>query len=151
MNQIKNIRNTLTITVCYLTALLFIYATVSKLLDYENFIIQLGQSPLLSAFARWVSVAVPLAEIALALGLFIPRLRFVLLLGSFTLMVMFTAYIYIILNYSAFVPCSCGGVLEKMTWNQHLLFNLIFVVLIGIAITLMPIRNTKAIINKKQS
>lgn len=139
------------ITICYLTALLFIYAATSKVLDYENFIIQLGQSPLLSAFARWMSATVPMTEIILAIGLFIPRLRFVSLLGSFTLMVMFTAYIYIILNYSAFVPCSCGGVLEKMTWNQHLIFNFIFVVLIGIAITLIPIRNTKAIINKKQS
>lgn len=151
MNQIKNIRNTLMIIICYLTALLFIYAATSKGLDYENFIIQLGQSPLLSAFASWVSVTVPLAEIALALGLFIPRLRFVSLLGSFTLMVMFTAYIYIILNYSAFVPCSCGGVLEKMTWNQHLIFNLIFVVLIGIAIIFVPIQNTKTITNKNQS
>ena len=151
MNQIKNIRNTLMITICYLTALLFIYAATSKGLDYENFSIQLGQSPLLSAFANWVSVTVPFAEIALALGLFIPRLRFVSLLGSFTLMVMFTAYIYIILNYSVFVPCSCGGVLEKLTWNQHFIFNLIFVVLIGIAIIFIPIQNTKIITNKKQS
>ncbi len=44
-------------------------------------------------------------------------------------MVMFCAYIYIILNYSASVPCSCGGIIEKLGWKEHLVFNLFFVLL----------------------
>src|SRR5690606_10893575 len=38
-------------------------------------------------------------------------------------MVAFTVYIYLILNYSDFVPCSCGGILEKLGWTEHLIFN----------------------------
>ena len=66
------------------------------------------------------------------------KFRFFGLFAAYTLMAMFTAYIYIILNFSAFVPCSCGGVLENMTWNQHLVFNICFIILAGIAILLMP-------------
>lgn len=34
------------------------------------------------------------------------------------------------------MPCSCGGILEKMNWNQHLLFNICFCVLAVPAILL---------------
>jgi len=27
------------------------------------------------------------------------------------------------------MPCGCGGVIEKMSWIQHLWFNLIFLAL----------------------
>ncbi|MDR6919500.1 hypothetical protein J2Y40_000330 [Chryseobacterium sp. 2987] len=46
----------------------------------------------------------------------------------------FTIYIYIILNYSDFVPCSCGGILEKLGWWEHLLFNIVIVILVFSAI-----------------
>ena len=49
--------------ICLLYILLFVYAAVSKLLDFENFQVQLGQSPLLSAFAGWVAWIVPIVEI----------------------------------------------------------------------------------------
>lgn len=122
----------------YLFILLFVYAATNKLLDFENFRIQLGQSPLLSAFASWVSIAVPLSEFIIVLLLLVPTLRFFGLFAFYFLMVMFTAYIYIILNYSAFVPCSCGGILEKMIWSQHLVFNFCFVLLAGVSILFMP-------------
>jgi hypothetical protein len=51
-------------------------------------------------------------------------------------MVMFTAYIVAILNFSNYVPCSCGGVLEKLGWREHLIFNSAFVVLGLIGIVL---------------
>lgn len=133
-------RNTIKANIIYIVALLhiilFTYAAVSKILDFQNFQIQIGQSPLLSAFASWVSYGVPLLEIGLVLLLLFPKYRCIGLYGSFMLMIMFSAYIFIILNYSSFVPCSCGGILEKMTWNEHLVFNIVFVILSGIAIVL---------------
>ena len=119
---------------CLLYIVLFVYAAVSKLIDFENFKVQLGQSPLLSAFATPVAIGVPVLEIVISIMLLLPKLKLYGLFSSFTLMVMFTAYIYIILNFSQFIPCSCGGVLEKMTWNQHLIFNIAFVFLAGLAI-----------------
>ena len=119
---------------CLLYIVLFVYAAVSKLIDFENFKVQLGQSPLLSAFAFPVAIGVPVLEIVISIMLLLPKLKLYGLFSSFTLMVMFTAYIYIILNFSQFIPCSCGGVLEKMSWNQHLIFNIAFVFLAGLAI-----------------
>lgn len=126
MSQISKIKINSTKIIAFAYIFLFVYTAVSKIIDFENFEIQLGQSPLLSSFAGWVAIAVPASEIIIAIGLMVNRFRFVALLASYTLMTMFTAYIYIILNYSEFIPCSCGGILEKMDWKQHLAFNIIF-------------------------
>ena len=129
-----NFRKNIIIAICYLYVLMLVYAATSKILDFENFKIQLGQSPLLSSFADWIAIMVPASELSIATLLVLPRFRFIGLFASYLLMVLFTAYIYIILNYSAFVPCSCGGILEKMTWNQHLIFNIVFIAFAIIAI-----------------
>ncbi|MDI9257957.1 DoxX family protein [Flavobacterium sp. YZ-48] len=113
---------------------LFVYAATSKILDYENFTVQIGQSPLLSVFAGLISWLIPTIEIILALLLMSKKTQFLALNASFVLMMMFTAYIFIILNFSAYVPCSCGGVLEKMSWTEHMYFNIAFCLLALIAI-----------------
>jgi uncharacterized membrane protein YphA (DoxX/SURF4 family) len=123
--------------------LLFVYAAVSKLLDFENFQVQLGQSPLISSFAGPVSYIVPIIEIGISLFLAIPRFRKIGFYFGFSLMVLFSAYIFIMINYSPFVPCSCGGILEKMGWKTHLYFNLGYVVLGGLGILLIEESGTK--------
>lgn len=112
--------------VSYLFMVLFVYAAVSKIITFGAFRAQLSQSPLLSAFTGVVSVAVPAAELVLAVMLAVPALRYRALAGSFFLMAGFTAYIVVILNFSPFVPCSCGGILEDMGWEEHLAFNAAF-------------------------
>ncbi|MBG6109822.1 putative membrane protein YphA (DoxX/SURF4 family) [Flavobacterium sp. CG_9.10] len=134
-------QNSIVNIICSLYALLFTYAATSKLLDFNTFRIQLGQSPLLSAFTDWISIIIPVTEIIIAMMLLLPRLRFTGLFAAYSLMAMFTAYIYIILNYSSFIPCSCGGILQKMTWNQHLIFNIGFIFLAVIAVLLMPMKS----------
>lgn len=131
------IRNAFIEVICLLYVLLFTYAAASKLLDFENFRIQLAQSPLLSAFAGIVSWSVILIELIIALILAFKRFRIFGLYASFTLMMMFSSYIYMILNYSSSIPCSCGGILEKMSWKQHLYFNVFFVFLTLVAILIL--------------
>ncbi|WP_408610240.1 MauE/DoxX family redox-associated membrane protein [Flavobacterium selenitireducens] len=133
--------------VCSLYTLLFVYAALSKLLDYKTFMLQLGQSPMLSAFANWISWLVPSLEIVIALLLFIPRFKLTALFAAYILMSMFTAYIYILLNYSSFVPCSCGGILDSLTWSQHMAFNLAFALLAVIAILAYPYHNSMKLRN----
>lgn len=108
---------------------LFVYAAVNKLGDLENFRIQLGQSPMLTLMRDWIAWMVPTIELVIAGMFIIPRLRLKALYTAFSLMTMFTAYIYIILTYSPYVPCSCGGILEKLGWREHLIFNSVFVLL----------------------
>lgn len=141
-----SLKNIFVEATCLAYVMLFVYAAVSKLLDFENFQVQIGQSPLLSAFASWVSWAVPLIELLISALLIFRSTRIWGLVLAFNLMVMFTVYIFIILHYSSFIPCSCGGILEKMSWNAHMFFNLLFVVLAFIAV-LMQVDIEKKIHN----
>lgn len=131
------LKTTFIVITTYLFILLFVYAAVSKLLDFENFQVQLGQSPMLSAYAGWVSWGVIILELAAAGLLVFQSTRLLALYLSFFLMVKFTTYIIIILNFSDFVPCSCGGVLEKLGWTEHLLFNMGFILLSFVGIILL--------------
>ena len=110
-----------------LLALLFTYAAVSKLLDYETFKTQLGNSPFISKFSAILAWALPLGEILLALSLIFSQTRLIGMYASLFLMTMFSAYIFGMLKYSYYIPCSCGGILSKMGWTTHLIFNLGFV------------------------
>lgn len=53
--------------VSYLYILLFVYASISKLLDFENFQVQLAQSPLLSAYAGTIAPLVIFTELFIVL------------------------------------------------------------------------------------
>lgn len=113
----------------YFFILLFCYAAISKAMDFENFQVQIGQSPLLSAYTGFVSYAVIISEVVIVLLLIFPRSNLLGLYSSTALMSAFTIYIFLILNYSEFVPCSCGGILEKMGWIEHLIFNITCIIL----------------------
>ncbi len=122
-------RPIITDLIAALFILLFIYAAASKLLDYEKFLVQLGKSPVLSPFASWTAWLVPSVEILISLLLVFERTRHMAMYACFTLMVIFSAYIIVILHFSSYIPCSCGGILEKMSWGQHFWFNIFFVAL----------------------
>jgi len=115
--------------ISFLFVLLFLYAALNKLIDYQKFKIQVGQSPLLTGFGDTVPWMVIGVEVIVSVLLIIPKFRLTGFFASFSLMTMFTAYIVAILYFSPYVPCSCGGVLEKLGWTEHLVFNSVFVVL----------------------
>jgi uncharacterized membrane protein YphA (DoxX/SURF4 family) len=117
---------------------LFIYASISKLLSYEDFSVQLSNSPILTKISGIIIWLVPALEILLAIVLAIPRFRLYGLYGSLTLMTIFTAYIIAILQFSYTIPCSCGGVLSKLTWQTHLVFNIGFLILSAAGIIIYP-------------
>ena len=131
-------------TICILFILLFTYAAASKLVDYSSFMLQLGKSPLLAGMAGFIAWFIPLVEIVISLLLIFSRTRLSGLYASYTLMVLFTAYIISILGFSEFIPCSCGGILQKLSWGPHLIFNIVFCLLAvtGIILnSLIPERN----------
>lgn len=122
--------------ICYLFVLLFIYAATSKLIGYDKFQLQISKSPIITDFALILAWLVPLSEIIIAVMLLFNRTIMLGFYAALTLMLLFTFYIYAILNYSETIPCSCGGVLQKMSWSQHLVFNGVFVGLAVIGILL---------------
>jgi uncharacterized membrane protein YphA (DoxX/SURF4 family) len=131
---------------------LFLYAALSKLFDYEKFSIQIGQSPLLTGFGNTIPWLVILLEITVCIFLIWRKFRLAGFLGAFSLMVMFTAYVVAILNFSSFIPCSCGGVLEKLGWHEHLLFNSFFTLLslLGVLLESQGYMDSRNCIGRKQ-
>lgn len=115
--------------ICFLLVVLFTYAAASKLFDYEKFVVQIEQSPLLTGLGNFVPWLVISFEFLVSIFLLVSRFRLYALFGSLSLMTLFTSYIVAILNFSSFVPCSCGGVLEKLGWTEHLILNSLFIVL----------------------
>jgi len=119
----RNILSTSRQVLIYFFIILFVYAAVSKLTDFENFQVQVAQSPFLSAFATFIAYTTVIGELIIGLMLCFQKSRLLGLYLFLGFMTAFTIYIFLILNYSPFVPCSCGGVLEKMGWQEHLWFN----------------------------
>jgi uncharacterized membrane protein YphA (DoxX/SURF4 family) len=133
--------------ICFLFILLFVYAATNKILDYQKFKIQIGQSPLLTGFGAFLPALVISVELSISALLVIPRFRVAGLFAAFSLMTMFTAYIVAILNFSSYIPCSCGGVLEHIGWTEHLYFNSAFILLGLVGIFLASAeRNHRSII-----
>jgi hypothetical protein len=112
-----------------LLIILFVYAALSKLIDYDTFKFQLGRSPYIMDFAGVITWLIPLVEIVISALLLFKSTRLLGLYSSLALMILFTGYIIAMMNFSSFVPCSCGGVLSMMTWNQHLIFNIAYTIL----------------------
>ena len=138
MQSTQSFKNYFIDIISLILILLFVYAAASKLLDYQKFQVQLGQSPILTHFAGWVAWIIPGLEIVISILLAVPGCRMLGLYASFSLMVMFTAYIVAITRFSEYIPCSCGGILQHMNWNQHLIFNFVFVLLAIVSILLYP-------------
>lgn len=123
--------------ICTLNIILFVYASSAKLLDYYNFQFGLSESPYIAPFASILSWGVPVSELVIAAFLIIPALRLTGLYASFILMSLFTIYIAAMLLFGSEIPCSCGGVLEEMSWGAHIVFNSAFVALSSCGIYLM--------------
>lgn len=121
---------------------LFLYTGISKLVSYTEFNQQLRQSPLLKPFAGWVAWMSPVAEILVVIMLVISKWRLMGLYGSFILMVLFTGYLIAVSTFSFYIPCSCGGVLEQMPLDMHIIFNTGFALLAFTPILLKNKTNT---------
>ncbi len=112
-----------------LLILLFIYAAVSKLTNYNLFKFQLGKSPLIGPWASVVAILIPLSELLIVLLLLIKRTFRLGLNLSLSLLFVFTTYLLYILMFSKHLPCTCGGILQQLSWKTHVVFNLCFIFL----------------------
>jgi uncharacterized membrane protein YphA (DoxX/SURF4 family) len=129
-----------------LVVLLFAYAGVTKLLDSAGFQRELSLSPLIpEGMVANVSMLLPALELVVCALLFFERYTKLAFYAAYFLMLFFTLYILFLLNYSTYIPCSCGGVLGNMSWNTHILFNLLFVILTGAAIFILEKRTSKKV------
>jgi hypothetical protein len=106
---------------------LFGYTAISKLLSIHRFEAVLEQSPLISSGAALLAWQVPLAELAIVLLLIFPATRKLGLWASALVLSLFTIYLVYMVLFSRYLPCSCGGVINNMSWPEHIGFNLVFI------------------------
>lgn len=139
MKIVKNIKwKNIHELISFLLIILWIYAAISKLLQLENFRIRLSQFPFISEYAHQLAWLVPGVEIIIALLFFFPRLKDEAYLASAALLLVFTAYIIAVLNLSDSIPCSCNGVLPSLSWKEHILFNVGFLLLAIAGLLMSP-------------
>ncbi len=108
---------------------LFLYTALSKFFNHEYFVMSMRQSPLIGRFSTLLSWVIPVLEIVIVITLFIPRFRQGGLKAAAIMMASFTLYIGYMLIFVPDLPCTCGGVLQQMTWPQHMTFNIFFLLL----------------------
>jgi len=129
-------KNTIIEIISSLLIILFIYTALSKLSGYNTFTVQLSKSPFITSYAKLIAWSLPAAEILISLLLVSKKTRLIGLYASFFMMSLFTAYLIIMLKFSYHIPCSCGGVLQYLSWNDHIVFNTFFIVISGAGVLL---------------
>ena len=130
----------------YLLIFLFAYTAVSKLnlfsytipfswekfklVDVEAFKGAMAKSPVLLPYVNELAYIIPISELIVCLLLLFPITKKWGYYLSLILLTAFTGYIiYILSVYSNNLPCTCGGVISRLTWTQHLLLNITFMLL----------------------
>lgn len=113
-----------------LLVLLFLYASVSKLLGFSLFVDEMNNQPFPNWMTPYLVVIIPGSEILIAAALLFDRTRLLGFYASLVLLFLFTLYAaLVLLNVFDYVPCSCGGMLKKLNWTEHLMFTLAFLLL----------------------
>lgn len=114
-----------------LVFILFLYSGFTKVLRFDLFVNNLDKSVFLEQLNTHV-----IAILIISIEFLIPALllfRSTLNAGyqiSFFLLLIFTGYILLILNFSPYIPCSCGGLIEYLSWKQHIVFNCVFLLIL---------------------
>lgn len=127
-------RSSIELLMAYLIAMLFLTVGLSKYFGFARFQDTLSKSPLVKDHSLILSFLLPAAQIVLALLLLTSRFRRKALFGSLVLMLLFTLYNVYLLTLAPYIPCSCAGILNMLSWQTHLFVNIGFMLccLLGI-------------------
>jgi putative oxidoreductase len=108
---------------------LFVYTGVNKLISFDFTLKDLNRSPLLGNYALLIAILVPLLELLTAAMLMIPKYKKTGFLLAFFLMLTFTLYVGYVLSFTNQRPCTCGGIIRQLSWPNHLILNITFLIL----------------------
>lgn len=134
----QNHRGILIEVISLVFIILFVYTGLTKLMEGNMFYNTIRNSPVLggetlASFGSWL---IPFIELAIAFLIAWRGTRLIGLYGALTLMILFTGYTAAILFLAPYVPCSCGGMISLLSWEQHLVFNIAFLGLAVLGIVL---------------
>lgn len=113
--------------VAVIIAILWAYASLSKLGDYDKTLWSMRNQVFPLPVADVLAWLVPVTELSLVPLLFIKRTRIAGLWISSTLLLLFSLYIAITATgVFGRIPCGCGSLFEDMPGWLHVIFNLSF-------------------------
>jgi len=121
---------------------LFVYTAYAKIIDHDRFLKGLTRVHIITGFAVIISFLVPLVEIIIALLLLIPRTAKAGFYCFTTIMTVFTIYIISAMIWEKKLPCHCGGAIEKLSWSQHIWFNLAYISIAIFALWLIKLNTS---------
>jgi uncharacterized membrane protein YphA (DoxX/SURF4 family) len=104
-------RTTIIEIIIVLNIILFLYTGITKIQDYTLVKEQLAESPVMAPFSKLIAILLPIVELIVVVLLAIPRWRLKGLYATLGLMILFTAYIIVLIATSDNLPCSCGGII----------------------------------------
>jgi putative oxidoreductase len=141
-------RKTILEIIAFAFFFLFVYTSLSKWYTFDFYIEDLHRSPLLGPFAGPISILIPGSELIVAALLLPDKTRKFGLIGSLVLMTLFTVYVAYVLLLTTERPCTCGGIIRKLTWHQHMVFNIVFLLLAITGILLHSMQQRSFLRNK---
>ncbi|WP_187248587.1 MauE/DoxX family redox-associated membrane protein, partial [Mesonia sp. K4-1] len=118
--------NSLVILISILV-LLFTYIGINQLIFRDDFELNLLNSSLLPIPEMWVSLLswfIPLLELLAVFLLLWVRSQYIGIYLAIFLLLMYTCYNLGILYIAPYIPCSCGGMLGFLSWQQQLWVSL---------------------------
>ncbi|WP_158799775.1 MauE/DoxX family redox-associated membrane protein [Pedobacter sp. L105] len=114
--------------------LLFMHTATSKIFTFKSFDKVLSEVPMFGSFHTAIAVMIPSLEIIIGALLIVPVTRKIGLYASLILMVIFTIYLsYMVLSMHR-LPCSCGGIISHLSWQNHIWLNAGLIVLASFGI-----------------
>lgn len=114
---------------------LFVYTATAKLFSFSLFQVTLSKSPLIGTKAVFVSWFLTITELLVAGLLFFRNTRRIGFYAALILFVLFTLYILYMLLFESHLPCSCGGIIQLLSWKEHFAVNVFCTGLIVLALT----------------
>jgi hypothetical protein len=129
-------RTTVIAVITYSFFFLFVYTSLSKLIAYDYYLFDLKRSPILKSHATVIAVVIPFSELLVAAMLLPDKSRMYGFIGSWILMALFTLYVLYVLVFTTSRPCTCGGIIRELSWPNHLIFNISFLLLALLGINL---------------
>lgn len=126
-----------------LLILIFSYSGMIKFIDPNAFTSAMYHQPFNDVLTEILIYTLPPAELLTALLLVIPKTRFAGIVAATLQMLLFTAYtVMVLLNYYEKLPCACGGFIQNLSWQQHLLLNISLLCTCIIALVLHRLSHT---------
>jgi len=124
--------------------LMFCYTTYHKLTDLNKFEATLLKSTLIEEYqVRYLLLIIPSIELIAIFSLLRINYRIGFFI-SFFLMLLFTLYLVALNNYSFYKGCSCGGIFNELSYSQHIIVNISFILLSGVGIFIFSVARNKS-------